>query len=39
MSAERLARISTRMRTYVGEGRLPGVLAAVARRGKLVHFG
>ncbi|MEY2446477.1 MAG: hypothetical protein QOE00_3057 [Ilumatobacteraceae bacterium] len=37
MSAERLARIDTHFRTYVDDGRLPGWLITVSRRGKLVH--
>ncbi len=38
MSSERLARIRPAMQRYVDAGTLPGVITAVARRGKLVHF-
>ena len=38
MSAERLARIDTHFRKYVDDGRLPGWLITVNRRGKLVHL-
>ncbi len=38
MSTERLERIRPLMQGYVDEGKLPGVLTVVARRGKLVHF-
>jgi CubicO group peptidase (beta-lactamase class C family) len=35
--AARLARIDTHFRRYVDDGRLPGWLALVARRGQIVH--
>jgi len=38
MSSERLARIEPAMQKYVDEGKLPGVITLVARRGKVVHF-
>ena len=38
MSTARLARIRPLMQAYVDEGKLPGVLTVVARRGRLVHF-
>ena len=38
MSAERLARIDTHFRKYVDDGRLPGWLITVSRRGKIVHL-
>ena len=38
ISSERLARIRPAMQRYIDEGTLPGVITAVARRGKLVHF-
>lgn len=38
MSTVRLGRIRPLMQAYVDEGKLPGVLTVVARRGKLVHF-
>jgi CubicO group peptidase (beta-lactamase class C family) len=38
MSTSRLERIRPIMQAYVGEGRIPGMITAVARRGKLVHF-
>ncbi len=38
MSTDRLARIRPAMQHYVDEGRLPGVITLVARRGKVVHF-
>jgi CubicO group peptidase (beta-lactamase class C family) len=38
MSSERLARIDTHFRKYVDDGRLPGWLISVSRRGKLVHL-
>ncbi len=38
MSAERLARIAPVMRDYIDQGKLAGISAAVARRGKLVYF-
>lgn len=38
LSAERLARIVTVFKKEVDEGRIPGVVVAVARRGKLAYF-
>ena len=38
VSAERLERIRPVMQGYVDDGRLPGFLTVVARRGKIVHF-
>ena len=38
MSGLRLARLSDAMRLEVSEGRLPGAVVAVARRGKLVFY-
>ena len=38
MSGERLARINTHLRKYVDDGRLPGWLISVSRRGKVVHL-
>ena len=38
MSAERLARIRPAMQRYVDEGKLAGIITAVARHGKIVHF-
>jgi CubicO group peptidase (beta-lactamase class C family) len=38
MSSERLARIDRHLKSvYVDSGKLPGTLAMVARRGKIVH--
>ena len=37
MAPERLARLSTAMKTYVDEGRLAGAVTLVARNGKVVH--
>jgi len=37
MSAERLARIDTMCESAVAEGTIPGVVALVARRGKIVY--
>jgi CubicO group peptidase (beta-lactamase class C family) len=37
MSGERLARLDAHFRRYVDDGRLPGWLITVSRRGKLVH--
>ncbi len=37
-SAERLERIRPIMQNYVDDGRIPGFLTVVARRGKVVHF-
>jgi CubicO group peptidase (beta-lactamase class C family) len=37
VDAERLARIDTHFRSYVDDGRLPGWLCVVARRGAVVH--
>ena len=38
MSSERLARIAPAMQRYIDERLTPGVITAVMRRGKLVHF-
>ncbi|MCP5519291.1 MAG: beta-lactamase family protein [Verrucomicrobiales bacterium] len=38
MSAERLARIDVLCEQAVGEGRIPGVVALVARHGRIVYF-
>jgi len=38
VSAERLAHIRPAMQNYVDDGRIPGFLTVVARRGKIVHF-
>jgi CubicO group peptidase (beta-lactamase class C family) len=38
MDAERLARIDTHFCKYVDDGRLPGWLISIARRGKIVHL-
>ncbi|MEE9264006.1 MAG: serine hydrolase domain-containing protein [Vicinamibacteria bacterium] len=38
MSTTRLERIRPVMQAYVDQGKLPGMITAVARRGKVVHF-
>ena len=38
VSAERLKRIRPVMQNYIDNGRIPGFLTVVARRGKIVHF-
>ena len=38
MSSARLERIRPVMHTYIDEGKGPGMITAVARRGKVVHF-
>ena len=38
MSAPRLARIETAMQRYIDEELTPGVITAIVRKGKLVHF-
>ncbi|NOX52636.1 MAG: beta-lactamase family protein [Gammaproteobacteria bacterium] len=38
MSSERLARIEAVMRSYIDAGKTPGVITAIIRKGKLVHF-
>jgi hypothetical protein len=38
MSAPRLARIETAMQRYIDEDLTPGVITAIVRKGKLVHF-
>ncbi len=38
MSTERLARITDTMREYIDRSQVAGLLTAVARRGKVVHF-
>jgi CubicO group peptidase (beta-lactamase class C family) len=38
LSPERLARIGTTIETEVREGRMPGAVVAIARRGKLAYF-
>jgi CubicO group peptidase (beta-lactamase class C family) len=37
-SAKRLSRIGTVMQRYVDQGKLPGVIAVVARHGKVVYL-
>lgn len=37
LSSERLKRLSTALNGYVKDGRLPGGVALVARRGKVVY--
>jgi len=39
LSAERLARIDRFFQSYVDDGRIPGFLVAVTRRGRVVHVG
>ena len=38
MSSERLARIAPAMQRYIDAGLTPGVITAIVRKGKLVHF-
>ena len=38
LSAERLARIVPAFKAEIEKGRIPGVVVAVARRGKLAYF-
>ena len=38
VSAERLERIRPVMQNFIDDGRIPGFLTVVARRGKIVHF-
>ncbi|MBL6081570.1 beta-lactamase family protein [Belnapia sp. T18] len=38
LSPERLARIGTTIETEVREGRMPGAVVAIARRGKLAYY-
>ena len=38
MSEERLQKIGPSLSKYVTQGRLPGLITAVARKGKIVHF-
>lgn len=38
LSSEALARIAPALKTYTESGRLPGIVVAVARHGKLVHL-
>jgi CubicO group peptidase (beta-lactamase class C family) len=38
MSSERLKRINTGMNKLIAEGKIPGAVTLVARRGKVVHF-
>jgi CubicO group peptidase (beta-lactamase class C family) len=38
MSSERLARIGPVMQRYIDDGRVPGTITAIMRRGRLVHF-
>ena len=38
MSAERLQQIDAAMRRHIDDGKIQGVVTAVARRGKVVHF-
>ena len=39
LDADRLERLERHLRTYVDDGRMPGWLVAVARRGQLAHVG
>ena len=39
LDAERLERLERHLRSYVDDGRMPGWLVAVARRGQLAHVG
>jgi CubicO group peptidase (beta-lactamase class C family) len=38
LSAERLARLSRVIRQYVDEGKIPGAVTLIARKGKLAHL-
>ncbi len=38
MSTERLGRIDTVMREFIGRMRISGMVTAVARNGRIVHF-
>jgi len=38
MSSERLRRIAPAMQKYIDQGLTPGVITAILRKGKLVHF-
>lgn len=38
MSSERLARIAPAMQRYIDEDLTPGIITAIVRKGKLVHF-
>ena len=38
MSEERLKQIKPNLKKYIDEEKLPGMVTAVARRGKIVHF-
>ncbi len=38
MSSDRLERIAPAMQKYIDDGLTPGVITAIVRRGKLVHF-
>jgi CubicO group peptidase (beta-lactamase class C family) len=38
LSSERLRRIDRAMRTEIDEGRLPGAVVAIARKGRLVYY-
>ncbi|MCA9511328.1 MAG: serine hydrolase domain-containing protein [Myxococcota bacterium] len=38
LSAERLARLGTAMQRYIDEGKVAGIVTAVARDGKVVHL-
>jgi len=38
MSSARLGNVSRLVRRYIDDGRLPGALSLVARRGRIVHF-
>jgi CubicO group peptidase (beta-lactamase class C family) len=38
MSSERLARIVPAMKPFIDDGKIPGVVTLVARRGEVVHF-
>jgi len=37
-ASERLARINTKMQSYVDENKLAGISTLIARRGKVIHF-
>jgi CubicO group peptidase (beta-lactamase class C family) len=37
MSAERLGRVSTMLKKEIGEGKLPGAVVMVARKGKIIY--
>lgn len=37
VSTSRLARVQPAMQSYIDQGRLPGILTMVARRGQVIH--